>query len=247
MSDREVARIDAAEREIDRVAEKCRRQFGSEEAQEFERSLRCAERERQADQQAALASLEQEHRQALERDLNEEAAYSHSGERGRRPKPQAPEIARALEAARHNFEVTSRAVIMASAEVSRYHAENATRLMEKVREAKQRTAQEIAELARPLADALHRYQLPEQDARVLRPYLEGPAQENTGQPENLTTIVGPLRTSNFGGERVGGLTIGQLEAVITELSGLAARGEDNVTVVGPTPEETEDGEARESA
>jgi hypothetical protein len=110
--------------------------------------------------------------------------------------------------------------------------------MEKVREAKQRTAEEIAELAAPLADALHRYQLPEQDARVLRPYLEGPAQENTGEPESLTTIVGPLRTSNFGGERVGGLTLGQLEAVAAELAGFAARYEQGgVTIVGEVPQE----------
>jgi hypothetical protein len=201
--------------------------------------------QRQAEQQRAVVALEQEFQQAAEHDLNEAAAYVHGGEKGKKPKARAPEVEHALAAARHDLEVTSRAVTMASGALSRYQSENAERLWGQVLEAKAALAREVAERAEPMRDLLRRFQLPDEDARVLRPYLERPAQENTGKPQDVVTFGTPLRTNNvFGQDRVGGMTIGQIEALMVELAGLAERyahdrGGDRsgAVVVGPSEDE----------
>jgi hypothetical protein len=109
-----------------------------------------------------------------------------------------------------------------------------------VAQAKADKAREVAELAAPLVQALHGYQLPDADMRALQPYTRRPAQENTGEPQDSVSFIGPLSTQTAFGERITGQTVGQVEAIVAELVSLAARYEQgDVTVVGPVPDEDE--------
>jgi hypothetical protein len=170
-------------------------------------------------------------------DLDREAAALNAGTRV--PKPRAPELQSQLEGAERRLEVLGRRVGLAQADLSRFLSENAQDLARLLQQVEVDKAREVALLAEPLAKALHELQLPGLDARALRPYLEGPAPENTGEPESTITVMGPYNRQNAGGgERVAGQTIGQVEAIVAELVGLATRYEQgDVTVVGPTEDE----------
>jgi len=124
--------------------------------------------------------------------------------------------------------------------VSRYITGHSDELLQMVAQAKADKAREVAELAAPLVQALHGYQLPDADMRALQPYTRQPAQENTGEPQDSVSFIGPLSTQTAFGEKIAGQTVGQVEAIVAELVSLAARYEQgDVTVVGPVPDEDE--------
>lgn len=207
--------------------------------------------------QAAAAELEQEVYEASNRvaqlqsavasaredDLNNEALALNRGRKP--PKAKEPEVRAQLEGAQRRLEVLQRRLQLAESDVARYISENAHTLSRLVSEAKAARAREVSELAAPLAKALHDYQMPDADARALRPYVEGPQAENSGEPQDSVYFLGPMRRENaFGTDRIAGETIGRLQALVSELVGLAARYEQgDVTVVGPTPEESGEGAA----
>jgi hypothetical protein len=187
--------------------------------------------------ESRVAQLQVEARDAREDDLNREAAALNAGRRP--PKPKEPEVRAQLEGAQRRWEVLQRRLALAQGEVARYISENHQELARLLKEAKATKAGQVSELAAPLAKALHDYQLPDADMRGLRPYLEGPQEENTGAPQDSVYFMGALNRSNASGpERVGSMSIGQIEALLTELAGLSARYEaGGVTIVGPSEDE----------
>jgi hypothetical protein len=199
--------------------------------------------------QAAVAKLEQETHEAASRvaqlqtelqdtrnsDLDREALALNRGRKP--PRAKAPEVEAQLQGGTRRWEVLQRRLALAQSDVARYISENADNLMRLVREAKAQKAREVSELASPLAQALHELQLPDADIRALQPHLEGPQEENFGEPQPSITVWGPQTRQTAFGERVAGMTLGQLEAVATELSGLAARYEQgDTTIIGEVDE-----------
>jgi hypothetical protein len=183
-----------------------------------------------------VAQLQAEAEGAREDDLLREAKALNEGRRV--PKAREPEVRAQIEGASRRAEVLQRRLALAQSDVARYISENAHNLMRLVREAKAQKAREVSELASPLATALHELQLPDADMRALQPHLEGPQEENTGEPQPSITVWGPQTRQTAFGERVAGMTLGQLEAIAAELSGLAARYEQGgTTIVGPTEDE----------
>jgi len=176
---------------------------------------------RHAEQQATLTSIRQKLQQTREDDLNREALALSNGTD--KPKPKAPSVARALENAEHNAEVLGRALEMANGELYRYYAENAHALAAKLQNAKAAKAQEVSELAAPLLASLREFYQVDDDAKVLKPYRQPPA-ESTDKPRDMVTFLGaPQTTANaFGSDKVAGLHRGELEAVLANLANLPA-------------------------
>jgi hypothetical protein len=186
---------------------------------------------------ARVAELEAAARQAAEGDLNAEALALNRGRKP--PKAKEPEVRSQLEGAARRLAVLDRRLELANADAARYKSEHASRLLEQVQAAKIDLARRVAELAAPLSEALESYQQPDLDARELRPYLEVPAPENSGEPTSTTAVWGPMSTADLigAGENVGGMTIGQLTAAVAELTGLPARLGDEATIVGDADDE----------
>jgi hypothetical protein len=196
------------------------------------------------DASTRVAQLEAEAQSAHEDDLLREAKALNAGRRV--PAPKEPELRGQLEGAQRRLEVLQRRLQLAQADLARYISENAHALSRLVSDAKAAKAREVSELAAPLAKALNDYQLPDADARALRPYVEGPQEENSGEPQDSVYFLGPMRRENaFGTDRIAGESIGRVQALVNELTGLAARyeGGGDTTIVGPTPEESGEGAA----
>jgi hypothetical protein len=129
---------------------------------------------------------------------------------------------------------------LATAELGRFYMENARTRLAQLQQVKVERAHEVAELAKPLIEALRGFYEPDDDARALRPYLAQPQGENTGRPESTTTILGggpQTRQTAFGTDRIAGLQSGELQSVISALINLPARYEDEATVIEAVPEE----------
>jgi chromosome segregation ATPase len=198
----------------------------------------------EAEAQTRVAHLQTELQETRNSDLDREALALNRGQKP--PKPKASEVEAQLEDAARAWEVLQRRLQLAQSDVAGYISENAQALSRLVSEAKAAKAREVSELAAPLAKALHEYQLPDADARALKPYVEGPAQENTLEPQDSVYFLGPMRRENaFGTDRVAGESIGRVQALVSELVGLAARFSQggDTTIVGPTPEESGEGAA----
>jgi hypothetical protein len=185
-----------------------------------------------------VAQLHLEAQSAHEDDLNREATALNAGRRA--PRPTEPDVRAKLEGAQRRLEVLQRRLALAQSDVARYISSHSDELVELVQKAKASKAREVSELAAPLAKALGEFQQPDLDLRALQPYLELPAQENTGEPESSITVLGPLTTRSAFGEKIADQTIGQVQNIVTELVGLAARYEQgDTTIVGPSEAEDE--------
>jgi hypothetical protein len=175
--------------------------------------------QRQAEQSAVVAGLRRDLEQAKEDDLNREAAALQT--EAAKPKPKAPEIERALQAAQHDFEVIGRALQMAQDDASRYKAKNCEKLLLELAKAKAGRAKEVSAHARPLLEAIRGFYQVDDDSKELRPYIQqvqetGPP--GTGSPERYTLDVGGgMTTQNVYGDRVAGMERGSLESLIRSL------------------------------
>jgi hypothetical protein len=189
-----------------------------------------------------VAQLQAEAEGAREDDLLREAKALNEGRRV--PKAREPEVRAQIEGASRRAEVLQRRLALAQSDLSRYISEHAEDLDRLALQARADKVREASELAEPLARALHEVQLADADRRALRPYLEEPQEENTGDPEPSITVFGPQTRATAFGERIAGMTLGQLEAVMGELVGWGARvDQGGTTLVGPTPEEGGEGAA----
>jgi hypothetical protein len=185
--------------------------------------------------QTRVAQLQAELEDTRNSDLDREALALNRGRRP--PKPRAPEVEAQLEGATRRWEVLQRRLALAQSDVARHISEHAEDLMRLVQGAKAAKAREVSELAGPLAKALHELQLPDADMRALQPYLEGPQEENTGEPQPSITVWGPQTRATAFGERIAGQSVGQIEAIVTELASLAARYEQgDTTIIGEVDE-----------
>lgn len=173
----------------------------------------------QAEQHAVVGGLRRELEQAKETDLNQEAAALKTG--GAKPKPKAPEIERALEAASHDLEVIGRAWTMAQTDLGQYKAKNCEKLVGELHRAKAKRAQGVASLAKPLLEELRGFYAVDDDMKELKPYLQ--EERETGEPgsgeaQRYTLALGGVQTTqNVFGNRVAGMERGVLEGVIRSL------------------------------
>ena len=176
---------------------------------------------RHAEAQAALTSIRQKLQQTREDDLNREALALSNGTD--KPRPKAPSVARALDQAEHDAEVISRALEMANGELYRYYAENARTLAARLQNAKAARAREVGELAAPLLASLREFYQVDEDAKILKPYRQPPA-ESTAEARDMVTFLGvPSTTANiFGTDKIAGLHRGELEGVVRALINLPA-------------------------
>jgi hypothetical protein len=178
--------------------------------------------QRQAEQSAVVAGLRRDLERVREDDLNREAAALSTD--AAKPKPKAPEIERALEAAEHDLEVIGRATSMAQTEVGRYKAKNAERLLGELAKAKAGRAEDVSAHARPLLEAIRGFYQVDDVSKELRPYIQqvqetGPPGSDKPQKYTLT-LGGAQTTQSVFGDRVAGLERGQLEGVIASLARL---------------------------
>jgi hypothetical protein len=190
-----------------------------------------------------VAQLEADAASAHEDDILREAKARNDGKRV--PSPKEPEIRAQLAGAARRLEVLQSQLSLKQSELSRYMGSNAQELGRLLAEAELAGAREVSELAAPLVKALDKYQQPALDARALRPYLGEPAQENSAGPQDTVFFLGPLRRENaFGPERIAGVPIGRAAAIVAEMVNLPSRHEQgDATIVGPTPEESDEGAA----
>jgi len=195
--------------------------------------------QRQGEQQATAEQLWRELEQAREQDLNAEAKAMYT--EGRKPKPKAPEVERALENATHDLEILGRALALAQMDLSQYLAKHHEDLGRKLREARSERAREVSELAAPLLEALRSFYAIADDAEILAPYTRAAAPENTGEPESTVVVLGPITRQNvLGPDRIGGLARVQLEGVLGALVALPEAEPDGVTIVGDAPSEEDE-------
>jgi len=171
--------------------------------------------QRQAEQHAVVAGLRRDLEQAKEDDLNLEAAALKT--EAAKPKPKAPEIKRALEAAAHDLEVVARALAMAQSDIGQYRAKNSEKLLDGLQRAKAARARAVASRAKPLLEELRGFYAVDDDMKVLKPYLQHES-PGSGEAQKYSLFLGGVQTtqSAFGG-RVAGLERGNLEAVIAAL------------------------------
>jgi hypothetical protein len=173
----------------------------------------------QAEQHAVVGGLKRELEQVRETDLNQEAVALKT--EAAKPKPKAPEIERALEAAEHDLEVIGRALLMAQTDLGQYKAKNCGKLLGELAKAKAGRAKEVSAHARPLLEAIRGFYQVDDDSKELRPYIQqvqetGPP--GTGGPERYTLALGGVQTTqNAFGNRVAGMERGVLEGVIRSL------------------------------
>jgi hypothetical protein len=196
---------------------------------------------RHSEQQATLTTIRQKLQQTREDDLNREALALSNGTD--KPRPKAPSVQRALENAEHDAEVLERALSMAQADVGRYYAENAHALAAKVQDAKAAKAKEISEQAAPLLATLRGFYQVDEDAKILKPYRQPPA-ESTDKGRDVVAFLGvPQTTANaFGADKIAGLHRGELEGVISALVNLPAQYQET-TVLEPGSTDGEAGAA----
>jgi hypothetical protein len=178
--------------------------------------------QRQAEQHAMVGGLRRELEQARETDLNQEAAALQT--EAAKPKPKAPEIERALEAAEHDLEVIGRAWTMAQTDLGQYKAKNCEKLLRKLQRTKTKRAQGVASRAKPLLDELRGFYTVDEDIKELKLYLH--QERETGEPgsgeaQRYTLALGGVQTTqSVFGNRVAGLERSQLEGVIASLARL---------------------------
>jgi negative regulator of replication initiation len=175
--------------------------------------------QRLAEQSGLVSKLVSDRDQAAESDLDREARAVKSGSAA--PELKEPKVARDLKDAQHSLRVIERAWALAQSDLGAYKAKHAQRLVVELQKAKSARAQAVAQAARPLLEELRSFFACDDDAKLLKPYLQqvqetGPP--GTGEPERLTQVFGgAVTTRNVFGDKVAGLERGQLEQVIGTL------------------------------
>jgi hypothetical protein len=178
--------------------------------------------------EGAISALEVEHQkatarvqalamkvsQAREDDLNREAAALNAGTRP--PKPQEPHLREQLESAQRDLEILVRRRALAEGERSRYIADNHERLALLLAEAQAAEGARVAAGASEVLDWLLNYFRVEDDMRSLARLHPPPTEENTSEPQSVTTVWGNINTQNV----TGGPRRGDLESTLRYLMSL---------------------------
>ncbi len=174
---------------------------------------------------ASVEALEQGREDARDKDLTAQAAALRSS-RSSHPLPE-PEhelaLDKDLEGAGRSMQALQRATEGAIADVNAYRAKHAASLAADIQAALDAKADALAEHARQAAAIYAEVE----DGKALAQRFgppPPPAQENTGEPEDTTVLIGPMTTGTI----AGGPNRGEVEAVLNYLSSLAQ----SVTVVG---------------
>jgi chromosome segregation ATPase len=160
-----------------------------------------------------VAEIEQGRAEARDRDLDLHAEALRKGEEMPDPEHEA-NLNRELASAVRTRDALQRATEGAIADVNRYRAEHASRLQRDVAEALGRTATTLAQRARETSNLYAEYQAVEQDLRRLTP--RAPQPENTGAPQDVAHLIGPMGT-----RVVSGPNPGEIQAVLDYLASLA--------------------------
>ncbi len=194
------------------------------ELQCLERAVATLEQEH-VEAQGRHAQLVQEAATAREDDLNREAAALNAGKR--LPKPREPELRERLERAQRDLEILDRRLALAQADRSRYIQEHREELLGLLAEAQAAEAAKVAEGAARVLEHLLVYFRAEDDARAMGRLVPAPVEENTGGPEKVTAVWGPMTRGSI----TGGPPRGDLEGTLRYLVSLG-----ETTVVGEDAE-----------
>jgi hypothetical protein len=200
------------------------------ELQTIEKTIDGLER-KHAEAQARVQSLAVKTAQALEDDLNREAAALNAGRAA--PKPTEPALQEQAQGAVRDLEVSSRRLALAQGEKARYLATHHAEILALLGEAHAAEGQRVAAAASEALAALAAYHGAEDDARNLARLHPAPAEENVGSPENVSVVWGALTTQNL----TGGPRRGDLESTLQYLISLGG-----ATIVEAGAEEGEDDE-----
>ncbi len=184
-----------------------------------------------ADGQARVQALAVKTAQALEDDLNREAAALNSGRKV--PNASEPGLRQQLEGAGRDAEVLARRLALAQGEKARYLATHHAEILSLLAEAHESEGQRVAAAAEAALQGLLRRFAAEDAARDLQRRYPAPALENSGSPESMSIVFGNLTTRNTGGENRGAL-----EGVLRQLVAMG----DATVIEGGAEEDDESGE-----
>ena len=192
-------------------------------------ALALAERYMEAAREAER--LEASRPAARERDLDAHAAALRAG--GEIPGPEAEaQLDRELRDALRNRDALMRAAEGAGRDAEEYRREHADALQADVEAALQVKAEAIRKLATEAATLYAEYEV----GRALANQFAPPpvaAEENHGEPEKVTAIVGPMTRASTGGQ-----SVAEVQAALAYLAALAERQAEAPTAApsaGPAP------------
>jgi hypothetical protein len=176
---------------------------------------------------AKVAALEQGREDARDKDLTAQAAALRRSSHDELPGPEH-ELAldKDLEGARRSMQALQRATEGAIADVNAYRAKHAASLAADIQEALSARASTLAEHARQAAAIYAEVE----DGKALAQRFgppPPPAQENTGEAQDTTVLIGPMST----GTVAGGPPRGEVEAVLAHLASLGSES-GATTIVG---------------
>ena len=197
---------------------------------------------RQVGAQNEVARLEQQLYEEQNKDLDAQAVALHAGIEP--PEPKSPEVEKRLSVAKHNFEVSQRALAIAQSELSTFYSQNAHKLEEQRQQAEAQRAMDLSEAIAPALEKLRKFYECRDERRLLSQYLAEPERENDGPPQDSVVFIQPRTRANiFGDDRIAGLQPGEIENVLGELAALGSRyaagGDAETAIVGPVPDEDE--------
>jgi hypothetical protein len=200
------------------------------ELKKLESTVAALER-KNGESQARVQALAVKTAQALEDDLNREAAALNSGRKP--PNATEPGLREQLDGAGRDAEVLARRLALAKGDRARYLSEHHGEILAHLGAAHAAEGERVAAAASEALAALAAYHGAEDAARNLQRLHPAPAPENVGGPQNSVTVWGALTTRNY----AGGPQRGDLEATLQYLISLGAP-----TVIEGGAEEGEDDE-----
>jgi len=183
-----------------------------------------------AESQARVQALAVKTAQALEDDLNREAAALNSGRKV--PSATEPHLREQRDGAARDLEVLSRRLTLANSDRAIYLSQHHGEILSHLEEAHAAEGEKIAAAASEALAALLRYFRAEDDARNLARLHPRPALENSGGPESVSVVWGSLTTVNA----TGGPSRGSLEGTLQYLVSL---GTPTIVEAGAEGEEEE--------
>ena len=175
---------------------------GLPELETIEKTIDGLER-KHAEAQARVQSLAVKTAQALEDDLNREAAALNAGRKP--PNASEPALAEQLAGAQRDLQVLERRLALANSDRALYLAENHAEILGLLQRAHAQEGERVAAAASEALAALLAYHAAEDSARDLARRHPAPALENSGSPESMSIVFGSITTANVGGQNRGAL------------------------------------------
>jgi hypothetical protein len=201
------------------------------ELQKIEATVSDLERQH-GEASARVQSLAHKTQQALEDDLNREAAALNAGRKV--PNASEPDLREQLEGAARDAEVLSRRLTLANSDRAHYLQSHHEEILGLLQQAHAREGEKVAAAASEALVALAAYHGAEDSARNLQRLHPAPLPENVGPPESVSVVWGALSTRNY----AGGPQRGDLEGTLQYLISLGG-----ATIVEAGAEEGEDSDA----